>query len=103
VSRYVLTSKARADLFTIWEYISNDSVSAADKVISRIEKAFSQLADMPGNGHFRQDLLNQRFKFWTVYSFVIVYSWRTTPIRIIAVVHGARDLEAFFDERGDRE
>jgi plasmid stabilization system protein ParE len=34
-------------------------------------------------------------RFWKVHSYVIAYRWETTPIQIIAVVHGARQLEAF--------
>jgi plasmid stabilization system protein ParE len=54
---------------------------------------------MPGMGHFRKDLLDQHYKFWSVYSYVIAYRWEVTPIQIIAVVHGARNLDAFFARR----
>jgi antitoxin ParD1/3/4/toxin ParE1/3/4 len=100
VNRYVVTPEARADLFAIWEHIAQDSIDAADKVIGQIEKSFGRLADMPGMGHFREDLLYRRYRFWVVYSYVIAYVWQKTPIQIIAVVHGARDLEAFLPKRG---
>jgi hypothetical protein len=38
-------------------------------------------------------------RFWTVYAYVIAYRWETTPIQIVTVVHGARQLEAFFQQR----
>lgn len=50
-----------------------------------------------------KDLADARFRFWTVYSYVIAYSWETTPLRILAVVHGARQLEAFFERRIHKE
>ncbi len=50
-------------------------------------------------GHFREELLDQRYKFWSVHSYVIAYRWDVSPIQVIAVVHGARWLEAFFHDR----
>jgi plasmid stabilization system protein ParE len=49
--------------------------------------------------HFRLDLLDQRYRFLTVYSYVIAYRWEAQPIEIIAVIHGARNLRAFLRER----
>jgi antitoxin ParD1/3/4/toxin ParE1/3/4 len=50
-------------------------------------------------GHRREDLADSRYRFWTVYAYVIAYCWEKTPIQIIAVVHGTRQLEAFFQQR----
>jgi toxin ParE1/3/4 len=47
-----------------------------------------------------EDLIDQRYRFWRVWSYLIVYRWQSSPIEIIAVVHGARDLDAFFGGRG---
>lgn len=38
-------------------------------------------------------------RFWTVYSYVIAYRWETAPLQILAIVHGARQLETFFQQR----
>jgi toxin ParE1/3/4 len=54
---------------------------------------------MPTVGHHREDLADSRHRFWTVYSYVIAYRWNTAPLEIIAVVHGARQLEAFLQQR----
>jgi antitoxin ParD1/3/4/toxin ParE1/3/4 len=54
---------------------------------------------MPGLGHYREDLLDQRHRFWRVWSYLIVYRWQVTPIQVIAVVHRARDLDGFFSNR----
>jgi hypothetical protein len=50
-------------------------------------------------GHYREDLADARHRFWTVYSDVIAYRNHTRPLEIIAIVHGARHLEAFFQGR----
>jgi antitoxin ParD1/3/4/toxin ParE1/3/4 len=32
-------------------------------------------------------------KFWTVFSYLVVYDPASVPLSIIAVLHGARDIE----------
>jgi antitoxin ParD1/3/4/toxin ParE1/3/4 len=54
-------------------------------------------------GHHRVDLADARHRFWTVYSYVIAYRDQTQPLQIIAIVHGARSLEAFFQYRIDKQ
>jgi plasmid stabilization system protein ParE len=97
--RFVLTPQARADLVAIWNYIAEDSPENADRVLERLYGAFTRLAETPGMGHHREDLANARHRFWTVYSYVIAYRDQTRPLQIIAIVHGARQLEAFFQGR----
>src|SRR4051794_31869506 len=97
---FELTTEAQEDLDAIAEYIAvKGSVERAIQVLGDFRTAFRKLADMPGMGHFREDLLDRRYKFWSVYSYVIAYRWEVDPIRIIAVVHGARNLDAFFGRR----
>jgi antitoxin ParD1/3/4/toxin ParE1/3/4 len=97
---YELTPEARGDLADIADYIATrGSLERALKVIRDLREAFRNLAQMPGMGHFRDDLLDRRYKFWCVYSYLIAYEWQVKPIRVIAVAHGARDLETFFETR----
>jgi plasmid stabilization system protein ParE len=97
---YELTTDAQHDLDMIAAYIAEEaSVLRAIKVLGRLRSAMRKLAGMPGMGHFREDLLDKRYKFWAVQSYVIAYRWDVTPIQVIAVVHGARNLEAFFGRR----
>lgn len=97
---FVFTPEAEADALAIWEHIAaDDSERAADRVIARIYDECQKVGDTPGKGHFREDLLDQRHKFWSVWSYLIVYRWQVRPIQVIAVVHGARDLDAFFARR----
>ena len=97
---FLLTPQAEADALAIWEYIADDdSETAADRVIARLYDECQRLGDMPGIGHQRENLLDQQHKFWSVWSYLIVYRWKVKPIQIIAIVHGARDLDAFFADR----
>jgi antitoxin ParD1/3/4/toxin ParE1/3/4 len=97
---FVLTPQAEADALAIWEYIADDdSERAADRVIARIYDECVRLGDMPGLGHYRENLLDDRHRFWNVWSYLIVYRWQVKPIQVISIVHGTRDLDAFFADR----
>jgi plasmid stabilization system protein ParE len=43
----VFNSRAREDVFEIWEHIAIDNVDAADRLIRRIEDDILKLAEMP--------------------------------------------------------
>ena len=91
--RYVLTPEAQAHVDEIGAYIAQDSVDAALKVYDALEEAFGLLAEQPGLGHARQDLTDRPLRFWGVYSYLVVYDPESQPLAIIAVLHGARDVE----------
>lgn len=97
---FVFTLEAEADVLAIWKYIADDdSEAAADRVIAAIYDECQKLGEMPGMGHQRDNLLDARHKFWNVWSYLIVYRWQVSPIQIIAIVHGARDLNVFLADR----
>ena len=92
-SRYRLTLEAQAHVDEIGAYISSDSVDAALKIYDALEEAFELLAQRPGIGHTREDLTSRPVKFWSVYSYLVVYDPESRPVTIIAVLHGSRDVE----------
>ncbi len=97
---FVFTPEASSDALAIWERIADDdSEAAADRVLARLYDECQRLGDLPGMGHYREDLLDRRHRFWSVWSYLIVYRWQPTPIQVTAVVQGARDLTRFFDGR----
>ncbi|HEX5244774.1 MAG TPA: type II toxin-antitoxin system RelE/ParE family toxin [Tepidisphaeraceae bacterium] len=97
---FALTVEAEANLIEIWEYLAIDrSIETADANITAIYDECQKLGEMPGIGHYRQELLDQTYKFWRAGPYMIVYRWQVQPIDVIAVVHGARDLQAFFGDR----
>lgn len=95
---FVLSPEARTDLVEIWNHIAEDSFDRADRVLARLYDAFTRLAQTPGMGHHQRDLADARCRFWTVYSYVIAYR-EANPLEIIAIVHPARHLEAFLQNR----
>jgi antitoxin ParD1/3/4/toxin ParE1/3/4 len=90
---YVLTREAQAHIDEIGAYIAQDSVDAALKVYDALQEAFELLAERPALGHSREDLTDRPLRFWSVFSYLVVYDPESQPLTIIAVLHGARDVE----------
>ena len=54
---------------------------------------------MPGQGHIRKDITARPVLFFPLYSFLVVYQPGVTPIRIMAVIRGRRDVKRLLDQR----
>jgi toxin ParE1/3/4 len=54
----------------------------------------------PALGHAREDLTDRPLKFWSVYSYLVVYDPAGDPLTIVAVLHGARDVAQILKEIG---
>jgi antitoxin ParD1/3/4/toxin ParE1/3/4 len=99
VSRaYRLTPEAQANVDDICAFIAEDHVDAAIRVLDALEHAFEQLAATPEIGHTREDLTDRPVKFWNVYSYLVVYDPAGEPLTIVAVLHGARDVERLLNQ-----
>jgi toxin ParE1/3/4 len=98
--RYLLAPEAALDLVTIWRYIKKQSnVEMADRVESVIRDRIVFLAANPDAGHWRKNLTDEAVKFFPVYSYLIVYRPETTPLQIVSVLHGRRDVEQLLQDR----
>jgi plasmid stabilization system protein ParE len=97
MSRYNLTRRADRDLDAIWNVIhANNGSTVADRIERELHDAMRLLADNPLIGHIRADVRNPRYRFWTVYNFVIAYYPAEKPLVIARVVHGARNFKSLF-------
>src|SRR5437667_12788534 len=95
-----LRRKPRSTLSKFGCYLKRQSsVSMADHVESVIRDRIAFLAQSPGAGHQRKDLTNENVKFFTVYSYLIVYRPDTKPLQIVSILHGRRDLEPILKGR----
>jgi plasmid stabilization system protein ParE len=96
-----MTPQAETDLFDVWRYIASDNPEAADRVENAIYDACGILADGPLCGQTRRDLTVLPLRFWTVQrypNYIIVYDPATTPLQIIRILHGMRDLKRVLDK-----
>src|SRR5690242_2092249 len=98
--RYMLAPAAALDLVQIWRYIKEKAgLEMADRVESAIRDKIVFLAGSPGGGHSRKDLTGEPVKFFSVYSYLIVYRPETRPLQVVAILHGYRDVEAHLKDR----
>ena len=74
-------------------------MEAANDVEGRLFATFESLARMPGQGRRRRDLTSKPVLFFPVYSYLIIYRPDTHPLRIYAVLHGAKDVKKAMKSR----
>jgi plasmid stabilization system protein ParE len=86
------TEKASADALSIFDYIADHSPAYAESLYERILERPIQLEVHPRSGsivpEFRRDDIRELF----VYSFRIIYRIAGEEIRILAIIHGNRNL-----------
>jgi plasmid stabilization system protein ParE len=102
MSVYALTPLAKADIFDIWSFIAQSSEDAADRVEREIYNACGFLAAAPLRGHSRPDLTSRELRFWTLTrypNYIFVYRPETTPLQVVAVLHGKRNIPRILEQR----
>jgi toxin ParE1/3/4 len=93
----ILEDAAREDLIDIWQYIARDNPQAADRMLDRIWDGFRVVAKFPQGGTLRPELaLNLRC--YTVGNYVIYFRPLIDGIEVARVLHGARDVDAIFEQ-----
>lgn len=99
MANFVVAPEAEEDVFQIWLYLLWEAGrETADRIEGEITEAFSRLTTMPGKGHRRPDLTRHNVLFYSIYQYMVVY--RTgTPLEIIAVLHGRRNVKRILKER----
>ena len=94
---YRLTEDAVNDIEELLAYIARDGLSAAENVHTRLVTAFQRIGRNPALGHFREDLTPKPIRFWSVYSYLIVYRPDTKPVEIIRVLSNSRHIPALLE------
>ena len=92
MSGYAFHPDAFADLDDIWEYIAQDNVEAADRVLAEIHSTLTLLAGSPQIGHRRPDLTTRPLRFQVARDeYLIAYAPDEKPLWVVAVLHGRRN------------
>ncbi len=99
MNRAIVSEQAKQDLITIWDFIAEDNVDAANRVERELYKTFESLARMPEQGYQRRDLTKRPVRFSPLYSYLIIYQPADGAIQIMAVIHGNRNLKRLLKER----
>jgi plasmid stabilization system protein ParE len=92
-----LSQDAQNDLDDIRQYLTDEGGAAlARYVLRELRTAMGFLGATPGASHVREDLTDEPVKFWTVFSYMIVYDPVARPIGVARVLYGSMDLEKLF-------
>ncbi len=84
----IITDRAKADLVSIVEYISQDNVEAANRLKNDIMASLTTLADFPKKG--RPGRVSGTRELIIHKSYIAVYSVSKTQAIILTVRHAAR-------------
>ena len=93
MSSYVLHPGAYTDRNAdqcFFEFSTEDSLDAADRVCEDIYNTIGNLVPFPQQGHRRPDLTLRPLRFITVRNYLIACAPDENPLLVIAVLHGSR-------------
>tara|TARA_R110002167_G_scaffold99318_1_gene260492 strand:+ start:1114 stop:1404 length:291 start_codon:yes stop_codon:yes gene_type:complete len=89
--KLIRSSKAEADLIDIWLYIAADQPVNADRFLDKLNKTAETIAETPGLGVDRPDILDG-IKSFPVDRYILYYRVKATELEIIRVLSSARDI-----------
>ncbi|WP_146432698.1 type II toxin-antitoxin system RelE/ParE family toxin [Blastopirellula retiformator] len=89
-----LTSAARHDLGTIWSYVADKSVSAAERLLEGAGRRFELLARNPELGEIRKTVNGLESRWFSFQQYAIYDQATDDGLIVLRVLHGARDQEA---------
>jgi toxin ParE1/3/4 len=97
------TPRALRDLAELSQFIARDDLDAALKFLAAADDACEKLAAMPGMGATREfkNPLFASVRFWPIKGFtnyLIFYEPTKRGIKLVRVLHGARDIDAAFED-----
>ena len=92
MGRYFLSSRADADMLVIWEFIAQDSVAVADRMIDQFTATFERIAQFPESGERYQHPQGELRRV-VVSPYLIFYKIVGDEIDVVRVLHGARKWE----------
>lgn len=87
---------AEEDLESIVDYISKDSISGADKVLSKIENSINNLLEFPLMGKPFGEIKNpyKGYRYIIADDYLIFYKIQNDSINIYRIIHGAREYKS---------
>lgn len=95
------TEAAWSDVDAAARHIARDSPSYAAAFIRRVREAARSLRSLPERGTPVDEGGDGRIRELYVQSYRLIYQVRERGVVILALVHGARDLRAFWRIRGE--
>ena len=97
MSRVHKLPQAQEDLLDIWVRIAAASPFHADRFLDLLNHRMHLLADTPRMGRLREEL-SPGLRCLPVGNYLIFYRHNGRNIEVVRVLHGARDIEALFQD-----
>ena len=103
MSSFRLTSDAENDLNLIWDFIAQDNLEAANRVLNELQGAMELLAEMPEMAQKRPGLskIYPNLRAWPLPdypNYLVFYLPVEDRIMVIRILHGARNIVDIFGE-----
>lgn len=99
VKKVVWTESAWIDLEAIADFIARDSPYYAASFVREVRSHARSLSRMSARGRVVPEIGDRRIRELFVQSYRLVYKADRSRVAILALVHGARDLEALWAKR----
>jgi len=89
---YYLSPEAEHDIDEIITYIAQENPTTAHTFLDAVYETMEKLSDNPQLGHLREELTDKTVKFWPFkWHYLVIYK-PTSPIEIVRVLSGYRDI-----------
>ena len=92
--KIVWTENAWIDLETVADFIARDSPYYAASFVREIRNRARSLSRMSSRGRVVPEIGDRQIRELFVQSYRLIYKVERSRVAILALVHGARDLEA---------
>jgi plasmid stabilization system protein ParE len=92
VKSYYLSLTAEQDIEDIVSYIALENSEAAFRFLDDLYELMTLLAANPLIGHKRIDLTDKPVRFWTFKRHYLIIYLDSSPIEIVRVLSGFRDV-----------
>jgi len=88
-----LLGLAEQDLGEIYEYIAADNAPAAERLLVRIEKELSALANQPLLGRIPRDpdIATLGYRYIIIGNYFAFYRLEPSVVLVYRIIHGGRD------------
>lgn len=96
--RLRILPSARGDIVDILDFVTRESGSLAvgERFVADLRRRLRKLANLPGTmGRARPELLPQ-IRSSVFKDYVIFFRYRDDAMEIVNILHGHRDIDAFF-------
>lgn len=92
-----VSRRAEEELRSIWRYISAESLTAADRLLLKIDKRLQVLRDFPNMGTLRADI-RPGFRMLVEGNYLLLYEYdeANDAVELISVVDARQDLTELF-------